>query len=39
MSTAVLLLSASSGFARKGVVAAISQFLIAHNRQTIRNNG
>ena len=31
MSTAVLLLSAPSGFARKGVVAAISQFLIAHN--------
>jgi formyltetrahydrofolate deformylase len=31
MSTAVLLLSAPSGFARKGVVAAVSQFLIAHN--------
>lgn len=31
MSTAVLLLSAPSGFARKGVVAAISQFLIAHS--------
>ena len=31
MSTAVLLLSAPSDFARKGVVAAISQFLIAHN--------
>ena len=31
MSTAVLLLSAPSDFARKGVIAAISQFLIAHN--------
>lgn len=31
MRTAVLLLSAPSGFARKGVVAAISQFLIAHS--------
>jgi formyltetrahydrofolate deformylase len=38
MNTAVLLLSTPSSLARKGVVAAISQFLIAHNGSVLHSD-
>ena len=38
MNTAVLLLSAPRNFARKGAVAAICQFLIAHNGSVLHSD-
>jgi formyltetrahydrofolate deformylase len=38
MNTAVLLLSTPRCLARKGVVAAISQFLIAHNGSVLHSD-